>query len=691
VSLTAAVSGSLPLAWQWQENGTNLLNGGNLSGAATRILTLTNLTTANSGTYALIVSNSAGWLRSTSAVLQVVSSAPFITIQPAGQTLSPGANATFTVSAQGNLPLSYQWQFNGSNLVNGGVFSGVTTDTLGLSRATELDNGNYSVIVSNTAGSISSSNALLAVIPVSAPGTRLATLHWFSGGLDGSGPSGLALGLDGRLYGTTQTGGTNGSSGTVFRVDTNGAVDTFASFSPATGSSPCGGLVTNTDGCFYGTTRLGGANSLGNVFRMSPGGALTNLYSFTGGADGSFPVAPLLAAANGNLYGPTATGGSLGAGNIFRLAPAGAFTNLYSFTNGADGNAPASALAQGADGNFYGMTGGGAHGCGNVFRMTPAGALANLYSFTGGTDGYAPAGALTQGPDGNFYGATTHNTLRGIQFYGTLFKITTNGALTTLYMLNYTDGFYPYAGLVLGANGNFYGTTYSGGASNCGTVFTITPAGALTNLLSFDGFDGGSQPQAAPAFGSDNSLYGTTTSGGPGNLGTVFRLSFAPAINAQPADLTLFEGANATFTVGLFGTTPLFCQWQQNGTNLTDGPNVSGANASTLTLSHVTGANAGAYSVIVSNALGSVTSATAQLTVIPAPAFQSVHQTNGTVTLTCSAYTGQKYQLQFTPTLASTNWTNLGPVLTAGSTVLTTSDAIDANTQRFYRLVLLPQ
>ncbi len=182
------------------------------------------------------------------------------------------------------------------------------------------------------------------------------------------------------------------------------------------------------------------------------------------------------------------------------------FTTLMSF-NGANGADPSGTLIQANDGNFYGTTAAGGNqnwpcgfdgSCGTVFRITPGGRLTTLYSFCpqyGCVDGYAPYGALVQATDGNFYGTTTGG---GANERGTVFKITASGALTTLYSFCSSqpvcaDGADPYAGLVQGTDGVFYGTTRDGGGTSCvdcGTVFKITPEGTLTTLHSFDGSDG---------------------------------------------------------------------------------------------------------------------------------------------------------------------------------------------------------
>ncbi len=617
VTFNVSVFGAPLLSYQWRKNGTNLADGGNVSGSATHILTLNAVTPASAGIYSVTVSNSLGSTISSNALLQIIVSPPQITAQPTNQTLAPGATATFSVSAVGDFPLSYQWQKNGTNLVDGGNLSGSTTSNLTLLSVTEANNGMYSVLVSNALDTVASQPATLTVIPPSLTGTSLATLYSFSGGNDGGTPNGLALGPDGNLYGTTQFDGPQHHLGTVFKITTNGTLTTLNSFSGANGSISMTALTPGNDGNFYGTTEFGGAFFSGNVFKVSPAGALATIYSFTGGSDGSDPVAALLQATDGNFYGTMTEGGAYGTGNVFRLTPGGGFTNIYSFTGGIDGSAPINPVIQGSDGNFYGTTGGGLHGDGNVFKLTPNGVITNLYSFTGGMDGSVPSGALVQGTDGNLYGTTKNSSIGGLAFYGTIFRVSTNGAFTTLFELNFNTGSYPYAGLIQGADGNFYGTTYSGGANSDGAMFVVTPGGTYTTLASFDGFDDGAHPESALVQGTDGSFYGTTTTGGPNGHGTVFRLSVtsAPQITAQPAPQSAFAGATVTFSVAVFGAQPLSYQWKQNGTNLTDGGGISGSGSRILTLRNVTAASAGTYSVIVSNAVNSVGSAGALLTI----------------------------------------------------------------------------
>jgi uncharacterized repeat protein (TIGR03803 family) len=202
--------------------------------------------------------------------------------------------------------------------------------------------------------------------------------------------------------------------------------------------------------------------------------SLTTLYSFAGSDDGGYPVAGLVQGSDGNFYGPTSAGGGHNLGTVFKITPSGTLTTLYSFA-GSDGEFPFAGLVQGSDGNFYGTTEqGGANDQGTVFKITPSGTLTTLYSFAG-SDGAEPFAGLVQGSDGNFYGTTQLGGLGPCTGgCGTVFKITPSGALTTLYSFAGSDGANPDAGLVQGSDGNFYGTTHQGGANNVGTVFRLS-------------------------------------------------------------------------------------------------------------------------------------------------------------------------------------------------------------------------
>ena len=615
-SFTVGTASNALLFFQWQENSTNLTDGGNLAGSTASTLTVSNASPANAGTYSVIVSNAAGVAVSSNALLTIVPSAPVFTLQPTNQTALPGATVKFTVATVGNHPFFYRWQDNGTNLNDGAGISGSASSTLTVSNIGSANAGTYSVIVSNALGAATSTGAVLSVISVTADGVTLTTLKSLAGGNGGALIySPLAQGKDGNFYGTTIEGGVSGW-GTIFKASTNGVLSTLFSFNYNNGGLPYAGLLQGKDGNFYGVAYEGGASGYGTVFRVTTNGALTTLVSFNGN-NGSFPVAGLIQTADGNFYGTTLQGGAYGYGTLFRMTSVGALTNLVSFNYNA-GAYPSSVLVQGADGNLYGTTeNGGASGYGTVFRVTTNGTLTTLVSLNY-ANGATPFAGLAQGADGNFYGTTYSGGTNG---YGTVYKMTIDGTLSSLYSFTgFSDGGSPWGGLVQSTDGNLYGTTQSGGTYGYGTVFRIAPGGSLATLAQFDGYQG-ANPSAALVQAADGNLYGTTQTGGASGDGVIFRLTFdGPVqITGQPANQAVFVGANAMFSVATFGSRPVFYQWQQYGVNLTDGGRISGSTKASLSISNVTVNDAAVYSVVVSNALATVVSDDADLEVLVSP------------------------------------------------------------------------
>jgi uncharacterized repeat protein (TIGR03803 family) len=248
-------------------------------------------------------------------------------------------------------------------------------------------------------------------------------------------------------------------------------------------------VAQGPDGNLYSTSPAGGSGNLGTVFKITAGGAVSVIYSFDG-THGKVPYSGLTLAKDGNFYGTTSLGGSANIGVIFKITPTGTYTVLHNFATG-DGYTPYTPPIQAADGNFYGTTiFGGSSAYGTVYKLTAAGAYTVLHSFDL-TNGSSPYGPLVQGKDGNFYGTAFGGV--GNNRYGMVFKVTGGGTFTILHAFDLTDGGNPYAGLVLGKDGNFYGTTSNGGTVGYGNVFKITSAGVLTSLHSFTpGTDGGS-------------------------------------------------------------------------------------------------------------------------------------------------------------------------------------------------------
>jgi uncharacterized repeat protein (TIGR03803 family) len=358
----------------------------------------------------------------------------------------------------------------------------------------------------------------------------------------------LVQGQDGNFYGTTSVGGTNGPYGAIFRITPSGKLTVLHSFSGfGDGAYPTAGLVLGTDGNFYGTTEEGGgATYSGTVFKMTPAGTLTTLHSFQG-SDGAQPDAALIQARDGNFYGTTQNGGTngTGTGTVFKITPRGKLTTLYSFCsqpNCTDGGYPNASLVQASNGAFYGTT------FSTVFKMTAGGVLTTLHTFND-NDGSNIISGLIQGNDGNFYGTANAGNPKND---GTVFKITPKGVLTTLHNFGGTDGISPEGGLLQTSDGNLYGTTQLGGTKIYGTVFEITLLGALTTLYDFcvqSNCVDGSEPTGSLLQATDGVLYGTTWYGGTNDEGTVFSVD----VGLKPFILLLPNWGKVGATIQILG------------------------------------------------------------------------------------------------------------------------------------------
>jgi len=337
----------------------------------------------------------------------------------------------------------------------------------------------------------------------------------------GKTPNTLVQGSNGNLYGTTVGGSGTNTNGTVFRLSLGPpvTVTTIAVFTGTSGTfpgkSPEAGLVQGSNGLFYGTTSAGGTSNLGTVFSITTNGSTNLLASFTG-TNGSHPLAPLVQGSDGNFYGTTSTGGTNGStnGTVFRLTlgPPASITNLATFTgtNGAlAGATPSAGLVQGTDGYFYGTAlNGGTYRRGTVFKISASGSTSNLLSFTP-TNSTAtnPVGGLIQASDGNFYG-TTASPIYATP--GSVFRMTSNGVPTTIFVFSNTVAGKPNPGLIQGSDGYLYGTTPDGGSNGLGTVFQMTTNGTIIGLGNFYNTNG-EQPATGLIQASDGNFYGTTT------------------------------------------------------------------------------------------------------------------------------------------------------------------------------------
>jgi len=376
-----------------------------------------------------------------------------------------------------------------------------------------------------------------------APGPAYQVLYSFQQSNDGCNPeAGLVRDAEGNLYGTTRYGGNDpdyNDYGTVFKLGVDGTetlLHTFIGNRYGDGEWPAlASLILDPAGNVYGTTPYGGSSEIngGIVFKLAPTGEETVLYTFTGTPNGSQPQGGLVRDSAGNLYGTASGDGTEGGGNVFRLSPDGTETVLYSFkARVGDALTPMGNLVRGSGGTFFGTSyWGGAHAVGTIFEATTAGSERVLHSFAGSpNDGLHPAGtSVFRDASGDIYGVTLYG---GASNRGAIFKLTSAGAESVLFSFNgRAEGGNPYDGLLRGADGNLFGTALYGGSNSCsigkygcGVLFELSPSGQEIVLHKFgESLGDGAFPYGGVIEDPAGSLYGTTAKGGAYGCGTVFK------------------------------------------------------------------------------------------------------------------------------------------------------------------------
>ncbi|HEV2210229.1 MAG TPA: choice-of-anchor tandem repeat GloVer-containing protein [Verrucomicrobiae bacterium] len=543
---------------------------------------------------------------------------PTITTEPLDVVAPARTSVFFTVAASGEPAPTYQWLFNGTNLMNGGQHSGVTGSVLTINGVGAANAGGYTVVISNVYGSVTSRVATLTI------GGGFNPIYSFTGADgDGANPYAALVEVDGTLYGTTAYGGSS-SNGTVFKLEANGAgYKVLYSFrgEDSDGGHPWAALTGGREGALYGTTSYGGTSNYGTIFKLHTDGsgyAVLHSFGITHG-DGAYPVAGLTLGSDGALYGTTFSGSGVATnGTVFKLnADGSGYSVLHTFigANG-DGANPYAALVQGSDGALYGTTyTGGSHNFGTLFKLNVDGAgYSVLYGFAGTNgDGANPSAGLLQGSDGALYGTTY---LGGTYSQGTAFRVNPDGSgYTVLHHFFFGDGQEPWAGLVQGSDGALYGATAYGGTNNHGALFRLYIDGSGYSVFhSFSsGTTEGTIPIAALLLAQNGLLYGTTEYGGPQADGSIFWVAPPLFIDIQPTSVTTGAGTPVAFTVQTSGYGPVTYQWQFNSTN------IPGATSASLGINHVQAGDAGYYDVVVTNAYGAITSSVVTLSVTGVP------------------------------------------------------------------------
>jgi uncharacterized repeat protein (TIGR03803 family) len=364
--------------------------------------------------------------------------------------------------------------------------------------------------------------AVIGIAPARAQTTEIVLHSFAPHPPKGSFPfAGVIRDSAGNLYGTTNHGGA-ANAGVVYKEDTAGRQTVLYSFRGGADGSYPSGVIGDSAGNFYGTTYEGGTPGGGTLYELDAAGHKTVLYNFAATADGFGPSGGLIRDSAGNLYGTTGLGGTAESGVVYELDATGHYTVLYRFTGGADGGGPTTGVIRDLAGNLYGTALGGTSDSGVVFKLDTTGHFTVLYTFTGGADGDSPSSGVIRDSAGNFYGTTSRGGASG---QGVVYKLDTASHETVLYSFTGgVDGGSPQNSLTSDSAGNLYGTTYSGGAANMGVVYKLDTAGQETVLHSFRGGADGGTPEAGVIRDSAGNLYGTASIGGKGGVGTVYQL-----------------------------------------------------------------------------------------------------------------------------------------------------------------------
>ncbi len=619
------------LSFQWRRGGVNLSNGGNIAGATSNQLTVSNAQAGDVGSYDCLVSNGAGTTGSNAATLTVVLT-PGITTQPSNSTVVAGQTAMFTVGASGTSP-GFQWRRNGVNLSNGGKFSGVNTATLTITNAQAAEAGNYDCIASNAAGSAMSNMATLTItnapvitqqptsngvaiggnttLTVAAAGTAPLNYQWRRGGMN--------LSNGGNISGAT------GPSLTISNVQAGDVASYDCVVSNASGtatsnavmlqvvSAPTIATQPTDQSVVLGSTATFTVAANGNLlsFNWRKNGLMLNNGGSISGAQSATLMVSNVTMADFGAYDVVITNG---AGMVSSIV-----VNLIIIEAPSITSHPAGITRDPGQTAIFSV--GAAGGNPLAFQWRKGGVnISNGGRFSGATSSQLVITGVVAG-DAADYSCVVSNPAGSAS--------SNNATLTVNSPPVFTQ--HP-AGQSANAGGN---ASFTVAATGPGTITYQWRRNGM-NLSNGTGIAGATAAtlnltgvQAASA--GDYDCVATNSVGSTTSNAAALTVNTAPVITMNPAAQTVAAGSNASFTVSASGAGTLTYRWRRNGINLNNGGAISGATSATLTITGAQSANAGNYSCVVTGSVSpAATSAAAALVVVNPPVVTS-HPANRTV------------------------------------------------------------
>ncbi len=619
-TFTVVAGGSAPLAYFWLKNGAALANGGNVSGANTATLTLTNIATPDAANYSVLVSNSVGSVTSSVAAL-AISSPPTISTQPVSQSLVAGNPAQFTVTAGGGTPLAYKWLKNGAVLVSGGNVTGSTTATLSLATVSSADAANYSVIVTNSSGSITSSIATLTVLSPPAIVTPPASVSVSAGNnasftvtASGTAPlsyqwlkNGIALANGGNVTGSTTAtlslatvSSADAANYSVFVSNSSGSITSaIASLTvllpPTIVTQPASASISAGSNVSF-TVSASGSTPL-NYQWLKNGVALANGGNVSGSTTPTLALATVSSAdaANYSVFVTNSSGSITSAiATLTVLLPPAILTQPASASISAGSNVSFTVTASGTAPLSYQWLKNGA-------------TLANGGNVSGSTTPTLSLATISSADAANYSVIVTNSVGSVTSGNATLTLLSAAIAITTQ----------PASATV--AQGGPVGLSVTASSTSALSYQWLKNgliiSGAISNALNFSA--------VSTNDAGNYSVIITNSSTSITSAIATLTVLLRPAIITQPAGASVLAGGQVSFTVTATGSAPLNYQWLKNGAALANGGNVSGATTATLSLASVSAADAANYSLTVTNSVGSITSSTASLIVLTPPTISS--------------------------------------------------------------------